>query len=470
MIKVCDAIMGSGKTSAVINYINEHPERHYLYISPFLEEAARIKECCPAAGFIEPQDDIPAYHFRKGEHLAALVAAGENVASTHQSVMFYTEETLKALRDNNYCLIIDEEIEPLHQDVLINSGDVELLLQAGCLRRKDDGGYEAGDTEYAGTAFRRMFNTLQTRELIELNAASREPAEVSEEDEDEDDEIVREEPETYDDEIVDLTEGRSPSLDSYNMPLWCWKFPIELLTSVQDIYVLTYMFKDSDMDYYLRMNDLSYQYIYIQKDPGDDYNPAQYHFSDTPGYIPGYVAHLADMIQIEQAPKLNAIGDGRGALSKNWYNNNEHNPDPHKSVDQLKRNLKNYWEHYGDGNARTRLVGSYADKKYWDVAGHGGGKKARLVFNSKSTNAYRERTVLAYPVNLFQNLSVAKYYSSNGFTYSHNRYALSTMIQWIWRSAIRDGKPIHIYVPSKRMRDLLTKWIEETSKMGVSES
>ena len=30
-IKVCDSIMGSGKSSAVIKNMNDHPEKHYIY-------------------------------------------------------------------------------------------------------------------------------------------------------------------------------------------------------------------------------------------------------------------------------------------------------------------------------------------------------------------------------------------------------------------------------------------------------
>ena len=40
------------------------------------------------------------------------------------------------------------------------------------------------------------------------------------------------------------------------------------------------------------------------------------------------------------------------------------------------------------------------------------------------------------------------------------------MVQWIWRSAIRDGGEVYLYIPSKRMRTILTKWIEKTSKEG----
>ena len=37
------------------------------------------------------------------------------------------------------------------------------------------------------------------------------------------------------------------------------------------------------------------------------------------------------------------------------------------------------------------------------------------------------------------------------------------MVQWIWRSAIRDGDEIYIYIPSKRMRTLLINWMESLS-------
>jgi hypothetical protein len=40
-------------------------------------------------------------------------------------------------------------------------------------------------------------------------------------------------------------------------------------------------------------------------------------------------------------------------------------------------------------------------------------------------------------------------------------YALSELVQWVWRSAIRDGKEINLYIPSSRMRRLLTDWLNK---------
>ena len=39
-------------------------------------------------------------------------------------------------------------------------------------------------------------------------------------------------------------------------------------------------------------------------------------------------------------------------------------------------------------------------------------------------------------------------------------FALSELLQWIWRSQIRQGKPIILYIPSKRMRELLEDFLD----------
>ena len=52
-----------------------------------------------------------------------------------------------------------------------------------------------------------------------------------------------------------------------------------------------------------------------------------------------------------------------------------------------------------------------------------------------------------------------KFFSSRGIHVNENKYALSELLQWIWRSQIRNGQPIDLYIPSKRMRTLLTKFL-----------
>ena len=43
MIQVIDSIMGSGKSTWMINYINSHPEQQYLIVVPYLSEVNRYE-------------------------------------------------------------------------------------------------------------------------------------------------------------------------------------------------------------------------------------------------------------------------------------------------------------------------------------------------------------------------------------------------------------------------------------------
>jgi hypothetical protein len=48
-----------------------------------------------------------------------------------------------------------------------------------------------------------------------------------------------------------------------------------------------------------------------------------------------------------------------------------------------------------------------------------------------------------------------------GVNIDEETWALSELIQWLFRSAIREENEINIYIPSKRMRSLLQEWLEK---------
>ena len=53
-----------------------------------------------------------------------------------------------------------------------------------------------------------------------------------------------------------------------------------------------------------------------------------------------------------------------------------------------------------------------------------------------------------------------KFFISKRIEVNEDMFALSELLQWIWRSCIRDGQPINLYIPSKRMRTLLKDYLE----------
>lgn len=55
---------------------------------------------------------------------------------------------------------------------------------------------------------------------------------------------------------------------------------------------------------------------------------------------------------------------------------------------------------------------------------------------------------------------VKQYLEAQGIDVNEDLWALNDLLQWIFRSAIRNDEPISIYIPSRRMRELLLEWIK----------
>ena len=76
-------------------------------------------------------------------------------------------------------------------------------------------------------------------------------------------------------------------------------------------------------------------------------------------------------------------------------------------------------------------------------------------------------TSVAYLINVFYNPLIKSYFESMGVPIYEDLYALSQMAQWMWRSRIREGEPIHVFVPSERMRGLLKRWLDADSAIEL---
>ena len=86
-----------------------------------------------------------------------------------------------------------------------------------------------------------------------------------------------------------------------------------------------------------------------------------------------------------------------------------------------------------------------------------GYSKGYIAVNTRASNDYADRDVVAYGFNRFVNTNIIQFFRQKGIEPDDDLFALSEMIQCIWRSAIRNDEPITLYIPSKRMRELLEK-------------
>ena len=116
-------IMGSGKTSSAINYINKSDdEDRFLFITPYLDEITRIKEACPLKNFKEPKQ-----MGTKLEGIKYLISRGENIVSTHALFQRFDNELIDMCRAKNYILIMDEVTDVIEK-YDISKEDFKILI------------------------------------------------------------------------------------------------------------------------------------------------------------------------------------------------------------------------------------------------------------------------------------------------------------------------------------------------------
>ena len=99
-----------------------------------------------------------------------------------------------------------------------------------------------------------------------------------------------------------------------------------------------------------------------------------------------------------------------------------------------------------------------------------GYSKGFVACNSRATNEFAGKRNLAYILNRFINPIEKNFFKENEIEFDEDKFALSELLQWIFRSAIRNGEKINIYIPSKRMREMLEAWLDNTEyKIGLEE-
>lgn len=412
IVNVVDSIMGSGKTSAAINYINNAPDDvKIIYITPYITEIERIIEKCKNKKFEQPRKYTD--HTPKIVHLKDLLNKGHNIATTHALFHHFDDEVIDLCYSQGYVLFMDEVTDVISQ-YSIEKTDLEILLDKFVIVNKDTGLLEwrMGQDDYNG-------RFKEEKRLCEMGC-----------------------------------------LAMYGEQVMLWMFPVKIFNAFRESYILTYMFGAQMQKYYYDYYGVEYKYMYTE---GNELE--EYHFvEESKSYISKY--DYRKLINIIDDVKLNMIGDSQNALSKTWYKRNENNV----LLTQLKNNTLNFfnnkliiyneetykWEKSKSSNNIWTTFKDYKDK----ISGKGYAK-GYIPSNMRASNEYRDRTAVAYLVNKYFNPFIKNFFVSNGIEVDEDGYALSEMLQFLWRSGIREGKRITVYLPSKRMRSLLETWIEE---------
>ena len=339
----------------------------------------------------------------KSVELKRHMRRGKNIAATHSLFYLMDEETLNLVREMSYSLIVDESIKVVER---LNVSEKDFGLITGHLVQEDDNGYLRWiDDKYKGR-FIDYKNMADTGTLLRLDSA--------------------------------LLNIMNP----------------EMLKAFDEVFMLTYLFDGQYQKAYLELFGFEYRIIGVVHDERG------FRFSDEPDSPPPI--DYQHLIQIVDDPKTSKLCSDKYALSKNWFKRRGYD---HKDMRVLRNAMKKFFQSSPDSDASKRLWTTYKDDKNKLVdARTGRFRNSFLQVSSRATNEYRDKTDIAYIANRFIDPNLQKFFSREGITINEDHYALGEMLQWIWRSAIRDDKPIRLYIPSQRMRKLLQNWIDEMSK------
>ena len=240
-------------------------------------------------------------------------------------------------------------------------------------------------------------------------------------------------------------QAENRSLIWYNHKIFLWLFPVEILRAFEEVFVLTFLFQGSHMKYYLDIHQVKYTIHYVEagclKSGKQDV-----------GMITQSLIPLIDIYQ----GNLNGIGDVSTALSVSWYKKYKRDG----KFEAVTLNANNYFRHKCGAKSSETLWTCFQDiSRRFPVRDYQGGV---CPCNARATNEYKTRKHLAYLVNVYDHPFVVGWFRDHGAKVDEDALALGQLLQWIWRSAIRDGNPITIYIPSSRMRKLLEDWLMQS--------
>ena len=434
--------MGTGKSTAIINYIknsgrfgSDSNKRFIIFVVTENERDNRFIKELPAK-----KPDIPP--LRKS--ILDMIVDGDNIVTTQALCSVFNDETIAAfqLSEYKYTAFFDE-IPALFTDIV------------GCKRKNND----FGNIICFGKADVKL---MQTNNIV-----------------------ISDNQQIFYNQDSDYAKSDSDSkiFDSIRqLGSRCDLFPYgrdkdgyftsiiafakrSIFECFNEIWFCSYLTKGSMLDIYCNLNDINIVYYHID-DKGDiANNPAG-------KYIESYPAGL-ERIEILDSLKFNM----NNSLSKDWYSkaNLEKNKTSMKVLAGKFRNAYEFMKKHGV-TAKSFIWTTFKEyrnnikinNKYVPV------NKTWLACNTKATNDYSNCTGVAYVCNRFFDVNCTNYLSQLAekmnkpeLKFNNDIYALSELIQFIYRSNIRvkdSDKKIYVWVPDYRMRNLLYNYREKALK------
>ena len=404
VIEVLDSIMGSGKTTGIINWMVNNPQNKYMYVSPLLTEVEeRIPSSCEILEFVSPNTNL---HETKSAHLLQLLKKGKNVSFSHSLFTSLTKDHLYYIEKEGYVLVVDEEIDFISQysGNDYNRQDMITLEQSGHIKiNENDLGrvdWIWGEDQFAeGSSYAKMKRMC---ELQMLHCAKRDRGMI----------------------VTHL--------------------PLRLIVAAKRCVVMTYMFRGSVMDSFMRMKGVTVK----------DFTEVQ--LIKTEAQVK-YEA--AEKITLAETPSIRKIKHSpkKYRLSSSWYKESA----TREELKNVSNAILSACRKHSREDVVYTLPKGLLESKDRKIRIRGYNMEECYLFcGIKATNLYSHKTVMVHAFSRHPIQTLSAYLQDYGFPVDPDEFAISELVQWVWRSNIREGGKITLYIISKRMERLFKMWLD----------
>lgn len=326
----------------------------------------------------------------------SLLTECKSIVTTHSLFKGFDQECYDLIREKGYSLILDEVVSTI-KSYPLKPSDINMLLDTKKMATVGDFNELVWlDNDYDGV-FSRFRKSVNRGDIY----------------------------------LVDVTDNKRTIY---------WELPLDKFINFKSITILTYLFEGQEMSCYFKMYELPYT-LYSMK--GYEVVPYNKHLENREA--------LKELINVYDGK---ANSNFKGTLSASFYNSKRNDAE----IKRIRTNAEGFFKNTLKA-PNTSIMWSCYTSDMSKLKFKRCTPSNFVPFNSRATNDYRDRTNLAYLINVYLDPNILQYFSCIGnVKLDQDLYAVSTLIQWVCRSAVRDGKPVNLYLPSQRMRDLLEKF------------
>lgn len=421
-VEILDSIMGSGKTTNILKWIDaNNSTEKFIYVSPLLsevDEGGRVQRDLKHTRFHYPKADEA--NRTKGDSLLSMLQDGLNISCTHSLYLLMTDAHLNEIRKQNYIVIIDEELGVIDSYDSYSQYDIRSLIKSGSVVKQESDGmllWVSDDDNYdeKDHAYNKLKRHIQSGILYSAKRA-----------------------------------------DS----MLVTQLPIKLFTVAKRVIIITYMFEGNILSTFLKLKGIEYKpFTDVTTTPVDKKE----------------INNLITMYELKS--KWKELGKLK--LSNTWYTSNNNGNATAKDIKSIENFISSFCrisgcsykelmytfpKHRRFDNSKARGVikpKGYIDREEELADGSIEIEKVWVATQTRATNDYDHKTHLVHAFNRYPNTAVKSYLQDYGQIVDDDIFALCELLQWVWRSAIRKGEPITLCIVSTRMRKLFDKWLNE---------